>query len=72
MRKQSELALQEREEQLRAILDTDDGAAFQTGEENEGMGLKIMLYRASLIEASVTVNPVETGGKPVTCQVSGA
>ena len=49
----------------------DDGVGFDSTQENEGMGLKTMLYRASLIAASVTVKPVEAGGTLVTCRVSG-
>ncbi len=49
----------------------DDGIGFDATEESEGMGLKTMLYRASLIGASLTVSPVETGGTLVTCKVFG-
>ncbi len=47
----------------------DDGIGFDATEQTEGMGLKTMLYRASLIGASLTVSPVETGGTLVTCRV---
>jgi signal transduction histidine kinase len=49
----------------------DDGAGFDSADETEGAGLKIMLYRASLIGATVTVKPVENGGTLVRCQVFG-
>ena len=49
----------------------DDGIGFDSKEENEGMGLKTMFYRASLIGASLKVSSVETGGALVTCKVFG-
>ena len=49
----------------------DDGIGFDFTKKSEGMGLKTMRYRASLMGASFTVRPVEAGGTLVTCRVSG-
>jgi PAS domain S-box-containing protein len=49
----------------------DDGTGFDAKEPKEGMGLQTMQYRASLIGATLTVSPVETGGTLVTCKVFG-
>ncbi len=51
------------------LLVADDGIGLELTEQIEGMGLKTMLYRASLIGANLTVNPVENGGTLVRCQV---
>lgn len=48
----------------------DDGIGFDSTKECEGLGLKTMPYRASLMGASFTVRPVEAGGTLVTCRVS--
>ena len=48
----------------------DDGVGFDTAQKNEGMGLKTMRYRASLIGGSATVSPVDSGGTLVTCRIS--
>jgi len=50
---------------------TDDGRGFDSTVKREGMGLKTMLYRATLIGARLTVSPVEAGGTLVTCKVFG-
>ncbi|HSG69212.1 MAG TPA: hypothetical protein VLA12_02290, partial [Planctomycetaceae bacterium] len=47
----------------------DDGTGFDVTKQTEGLGLKTMQYRASLIGASLKVSPVETGGTLVTCRV---
>jgi signal transduction histidine kinase len=46
----------------------DDGVGLP-GEplETRGMGLKIMRYRAGLINAGLAVGPAETGGTLVSC-----
>jgi two-component system CheB/CheR fusion protein len=55
----------------------DDGAGLdpaevsRAAEQSRGLGLKTMSYRASLIGASLTVKPVETGGTLVTCRFPG-
>lgn len=49
----------------------DDGAGFNLSDRNEGMGLKTMQYRASLIGANLTISPIDTGGTLVTCKVFG-
>ncbi|MEX1027682.1 MAG: ATP-binding protein, partial [Candidatus Paceibacterota bacterium] len=49
----------------------DDGTGFNSSEKSEGMGLKTMQYRASLIGANLAITPVESGGTLVTCKVFG-
>ena len=49
----------------------DDGTGFDLTEQSEGIGLKTMGYRASLIGANLTITAVETGGTLVTCKVFG-
>lgn len=53
------------------LLIADDGSGFESTKEYEGIGLKTMLYRASLIGAALTVSPVEAGGTLVACKVYG-
>jgi PAS domain S-box-containing protein len=53
------------------LLVADDGIGFDSSDESEGMGLKTMLYRASLIGANVNITPVKAGGTLVTCKVFG-
>lgn len=53
------------------LMVADDGIGFNLSEKNEGMGLKIMQYRASLIGAKLTISPVDTGGTLVACKVFG-
>jgi len=48
----------------------DDGSGIQTTEtQNDGLGLRIMNYRAGLIGAKLNVEPAEEGGTLVTCAV---
>ena len=47
----------------------DDGIGFDPTAVNQGMGLKTLEYRASLMGASLTISPVEAGGMLVTCEV---
>jgi PAS domain S-box-containing protein len=48
----------------------DDGVGFEKEPlEEKGMGLKIMRYRAGLINASLAVGPGETGGTQVICKL---
>ena len=49
----------------------DDGTGFDLTEQSDGIGLKTMVYRASLIGANLTITPVEAGGTLVTCKVFG-
>jgi signal transduction histidine kinase len=53
------------------LLVADDGTGFDPTQETEGMGLKTMRYRASLMGANLTVTPVKTGGTVVTCAILG-
>jgi len=47
---------------------TDDGRGVPVGvAETDGMGLKIMRYRASMIDASLDILPREGGGTVVRC-----
>jgi two-component system, LuxR family, sensor kinase FixL len=49
----------------------DDGGGFPREPlENKGMGLKIMRYRAGLINAGLSVGPAEPGGTLVSCTVN--
>jgi signal transduction histidine kinase len=46
----------------------DDGVGFPREPlENKGMGLKIMRYRAGLINAGLVVGPAQPGGSLVSC-----
>ncbi len=47
----------------------DDGVGIDPNGKFQGMGLKSMHYRASLIGANLSIQPVETGGTLVTCKV---
>lgn len=49
----------------------DDGVGFQPNHANKGLGLKAMHYRASLIGATLSVGPSDTGGVSVSCKVLG-
>jgi PAS domain S-box-containing protein len=48
----------------------NDGVAPQNFENSQGMGLRIMRYRAGLINASLTMDPADHGGMVVTCTVN--
>ncbi len=49
----------------------DDGVGFPREPlENKGMGLKIMRYRAGLINAGLTVGPAKPVGTVVTCTLN--
>jgi two-component system CheB/CheR fusion protein len=49
----------------------DDGVGLPSEPvESKGMGLKIMRYRAGLINAGLTVGPAERGGTLVSCSIS--
>jgi signal transduction histidine kinase len=48
----------------------DDGTGFpETKPDNQGLGIRIMAYRASMIGGSLAVEPAPTGGTIVTCTV---
>jgi signal transduction histidine kinase len=48
----------------------DDGVGLpREPTETRGMGLKIMRYRAGLINAGLTVGPAELGGTLVSCTI---
>jgi two-component system CheB/CheR fusion protein len=55
--------------ELRVI---DDGVGFSNAASNEGMGLRIMRYRAASIGARLTIVPGATGGTVVTCTLREA
>ena len=46
----------------------DDGIGIGPARHHEGMGLRTMAYRASLMCAELTIAPVEGGGTLVTCK----
>ncbi|OPZ10743.1 MAG: Nitrate/nitrite sensor protein NarX [candidate division BRC1 bacterium ADurb.BinA364] len=51
----------------------DDGVGLRSREgRNEGMGLRIMEYRARLIGAALEIGPRDGGGVRVVCEFSGA
>jgi signal transduction histidine kinase len=46
----------------------DDGIGIQTApDESEGLGLRIMRYRAELIGGALQIGPSQWGGTVVTC-----
>ena len=50
----------------------DDGIGIATvARDNEGMGLRVMRYRAGAIGAALTVSAGRNGGTVVTCTLSG-
>jgi signal transduction histidine kinase len=50
---------------------TDDGVGLPAeAVDTKGMGLKIMRYRAGLINGRLTVEPAATGGTQVTCTLT--
>jgi signal transduction histidine kinase len=46
----------------------DDGTGI-TGRRSEGLGLRIMMYRAVSIGATLTIEPAAAGGTTVTCSL---
>jgi signal transduction histidine kinase len=50
----------------------DDGIGLSNAEPDEGMGLRIMRYRAASIGARLTIEPGVTGGTIVICTLHGA
>ncbi len=66
--KASRIAISLSERNGRVILTVrDDGVGFSRRKKSEGMGLHIMLSRATCIRASFCVKNGETGGTIVTC-----
>ena len=49
----------------------DDGKGFPEDQETEGMGLRIMGFRANMIHAALDIRPRDTGGTRVQVSVSG-
>lgn len=47
----------------------DDGSGFDPSHVGDGMGLKTMRYRASVIGANLTISQVQSGGTLVTCRI---
>lgn len=61
----------EEDERALTLRIQDDGIGFaEKPVEVKGMGIKIMRYRAGLINARLTLNPVEPTGTMMTCTVS--
>jgi len=49
----------------------DDGSGIGTLDpQRQGMGLRIMHYRAGMIGASLTIEKQQSGGTCVTCKLS--
>ena len=48
---------------------TDDGAGLPQGVRNEGMGLRIMDFRANMIQAALAIRPCADAGTEVRLQV---
>lgn len=48
---------------------TDDGIGLPQGDRNEGMGLRIMEFRANMIQASLAIGPCADGGTEVQLQM---
>jgi signal transduction histidine kinase len=46
---------------------TDNGVGFQSSSARQGMGLKIMNYRARMINATLHIRPLPRGGTRVAC-----
>jgi PAS domain S-box-containing protein len=60
----------ESDDQSVALRVRDDGEGFSPAAmESKGMGLRIMRYRAGLINAGLTVGPAEPGGTLVSCTI---
>ena len=55
------------EASIRLIVKDDGGGLPPKGSRSEGMGLHIMAYRASLIGASLDLEPDPDGGTLITC-----
>jgi two-component system, chemotaxis family, CheB/CheR fusion protein len=65
------LIILESDEHSIALRVQDDGVGLPAEPvESKGMGLKIMRYRAGLINAGLTVGPAEPGGTLVSCTIS--
>ncbi len=47
----------------------DDGSGFDPNQVGDGVGLKTMRYRASVIGANLTISQVQSGGTLVTCRI---
>ena len=47
----------------------DDGVGFDSSQVREGLGLRTMHYRASLIGATLTISGKPNGGTRVVCKV---
>ena len=61
-----------RKQFLSIRLVTDDGTGLQSSEmQGEGIGMKIMEYRAGMIGAGISYTPMEKGGVAVCCSFIG-
>src|SRR5262249_32632128 len=52
-----------------ALRIANDGPKARIAEENRGVGLKVMRYRAGLIGGDLTIESAKSGGAVVTCTV---
>jgi two-component system, LuxR family, sensor kinase FixL len=64
------LDLAEDERKITLAIEDNGGGFAPASSEGEGMGLKIMHYRAGLIKARLTVGPAHPVGTAVTCTLS--
>ena len=49
------------------LLVRDDGVGIGEPSGDDGMGLRVMRYRAALIQATLEIEPVNEGGTLVMC-----
>lgn len=64
------ITIDKREELLRVTVQ-DDGNGMASNQSNEGLGLKIMAYRAEMIGATLEFEANKAGGTSVICTLSG-
>jgi len=68
--RQIEISLSDDGAELKLEVD-DDGSGMKRGaDEGQGMGLRLMRYRAGLIGGICTIGPAEAGGTRVVCAVA--
>ena len=67
--RQVSVHLEQQDEQIILTVE-DDGGGFQNGSlEKKGMGLRIMEFRAKMINASFSIKPSSQGGTRVQCSL---
>jgi len=53
-------------------LEVKDNGTGITGRKSDGLGLRIMMYRAVSIGATLSIEPAASGGTTVTCRLRPA